>query len=129
LDHLLDVALKMPGMHISCPDGHLATEESRRDGGLCIRFRSKVDSEGSSAWARDYTPGTFTPLAEAADNYPEGGRDGFVGWLKDRCRIETREVGSGILSGVLYYEPLWRAFLQRLMADVAQDGIRWLELR
>ncbi len=116
-------------MHISCPDGHLATEERRRHGGLRIQYRSKADSEGCSPWAHDYNPETCVPLAEAADKYPEGGREGFIEWLKGRCLAETSESGSGILSGVLYYEPIWRAFLRRLITSLVEDGIRWLELR
>ena len=129
LDHLLEAALRTPGMHISCPDGHLATEERRRHGGLRIQYRSKADSEGCSPWAHDYNPETCVPLAEAADKYPEGGREGFIEWIKGRCLAETSESGSGILSGVLYYEPIWRASLRRLITSLVEDGIRWLELR
>ena len=116
-------------MHICCPDGNLATRERRRDGRLSIRFRGKTESESSSPWAHDYKPGTFVPITKAADHYPDGGGIGFLEWFKDRCRIRSLGVGSEILGGIIYYEPIWRAFLQRLMTNLVHDGVRWLELR
>jgi adenosine deaminase CECR1 len=136
IDHLLQVTLSTPGMHISCPDGPLATAEARRHAGLSIQFRAKGSTDGCSLWTGDYNPGTFIPLAEAADGYPEGGRLGFMEWLKERCMIPGQDRNlrqnsqcANIMEGMLYYEPIWRAFLQRLLNMLADDGIYWLELR
>ncbi|KAK4153215.1 adenosine deaminase CECR1-A [Chaetomidium leptoderma] len=140
IGHVLETAVSTPGMYISCPDGHLATAEARRGGSLRIRFRGKADSETCSLWADTYTRGTFTPLAKAADEYPEGGKQGFMEWLKGRCMVpqqdrdprEALEAYSGVsklVSGMVYYEPIWRTCLQRLMTNLVEDGIYWLELR
>ncbi|KAK4241647.1 adenosine deaminase CECR1-A [Achaetomium macrosporum] len=140
MDHLIDAMMDTPGMHISCTDGHLATEATRKEGGLCIRFRGKADSEDCSLWANDYKPGSFIPLAKAADSFPGGGRRGFVEFLKARCRISRQDHNLGdiwaavsrsseVIGGMLCYEPIWRAFLQRLASNLVQDGIPWVELR
>ena len=34
-----------------------------------------------------------------------------------------------IVNSVVHYEPIWRAFLRRLMSLLAADGVRWAELR
>ncbi|KAL2141786.1 hypothetical protein VTI28DRAFT_1923 [Corynascus sepedonium] len=139
LDHLLTVALDTPGMCIACPDGHLATQDARREEGFCVQFRDKAGSEHCSVWTTEYEPGTFINLSKAANDYPEGGRHGFMEWLKGRCRtlIQDCHLGRGRLGpiaclggicGMIYYEPIWRAFLQRLMTNLVEDGVCWLEL-
>jgi adenosine deaminase CECR1 len=140
IDHIIETALRTPGVCISCSSSHLATAEARREAGLCIRYRDKVDADDCSLWTDDYKPGTFISLTKAADSYPEGGRGGFAEWLKGRCRTprqnpnlrETTTASSGgsdLTARMLFYEPLWRVFLQRLMTNLVEDGISWLELR
>jgi adenosine deaminase CECR1 len=79
-------------------------------------------------------------LTKAADSFPEGGKEGFVEFLKGRCRIPRQPRTSGdisaafsrsseVIGGMLYYEPVWRAFLRRLASNLVQDGIYWAELR
>ncbi|KAK3309140.1 uncharacterized protein B0T15DRAFT_526304 [Chaetomium strumarium] len=140
IDHLIDATMGTAGMHISCTDGHLATEATRKEGCIRIQFRGKADSETCSLWTNDYKPGSFIPLTKAAGSFPEGGKEGFVEFLKGRCRISRQGRGSGdilaafsrsseLIGGMLYYEPIWRAFLQRLASNLVQDGIHWAELR
>jgi adenosine deaminase CECR1 len=140
IDHLIDAALGTPGMCISCPNGNLATQNARREGGLRIQFRAKADSDDCSLWTDSYKPGTFIALSRAAVDYPEGGREGFMEWLKGRCGTSTqdsnlreRRTSSPVffeaVSGMVYYEPIWRALLQRLMTALVEDGVYWLELR
>ncbi|KAK4122495.1 Metallo-dependent hydrolase [Parathielavia appendiculata] len=130
IDHLIETALEIPGVSISCPTSHLATVAARKETGLCIRFRGMEDPDDCSLWAHDYTPGTFMSLTKAAGSYPEGGRQGFVEWLKGRCRMSGPSSGDSDLTGLmLFYEPIWRAFLQRLMTNLVEEGIAWLELR
>ncbi|KAL2129359.1 hypothetical protein VTI74DRAFT_7896 [Chaetomium olivicolor] len=142
IDHLLDAALKTPWMHISCLNGNLATEMARADADLCFRFRKAETNpvDNSSLWADDYKPGTFVPLGETAESYPDGGSEGFVGWLKEKCTI-PRQTGdrrerwratsrcADVISGMLFYEPIWRVFLRQLMSNLVKDGVYWLELR
>jgi adenosine deaminase CECR1 len=140
IPHLIDVALNTPGICISCPDGNLATQHARKEGRLRIQFRAKADSEDGSLWGDGYAPNTYIALSKAADDYPEGGRQGFAEWLKGRRINSTQDSNlradrgtslacSEVMSGMIYYEPIWRAFLQRLMANLVEDGVYWLELR
>ncbi|KAK4104220.1 Metallo-dependent hydrolase [Parathielavia hyrcaniae] len=133
IDHLVETALRTPGLCISCPSGHLATAAAREEAGLCIRYRGGADPDlgDRPPWTPDYKPGTFVPLTQAADSYPQGGKEGFVGWLKERCggMSGPSSSGSDLMGGMLFYEPIWRAFFQRLMANLVEDGLAWLELR
>jgi adenosine deaminase CECR1 len=140
IPHLIDVALSTPGICISCPNGNLATQSARKEGGPRIQFRAKADSDDASIWSDDYAPGTYTTLSKAADEYPEGGRQGFAEWLKGRCMSFTQDSNlrtrrgtsfafSEAIGGMVHYEPIWRAFLQRLIANLVEDGVYWLELR
>ena len=77
-----------------------------------------------SIWSSEYVPNTPTLLTKAADDFPKGGRAGFLLWLKDRCTIthaESIEHHHGvdavwrkfqsvfiILSTIIYYEPIFR---------------------
>lgn len=143
IDHLLDVALQTPGMHISSPDSHLATAGTRRSASVQIRYRTNQPTE-ASLWSTEYKPGTWILLAKAAEDFPEGGKQGFGEWLKIRCIIPQKQgdglgrhhqsstpssQGSDILRGMLHYEPIWRKFLQRLLGLLVDDGISWAELR
>lgn len=111
-----------------------------RDARLCIRFRGKADSEDDSLWVSDYKPGTFVPLINAAAGHPGGGKLLLGNWLKGQCRIPQQESNideagtissarSEAISGMIFYEPIWRAFLRRLMAKLVEDGVYWLEIR
>ncbi|KAH8880012.1 adenosine/AMP deaminase [Thozetella sp. PMI_491] len=143
-DHLFQIVLETPGMHIAGPDSPLATPEARADARVEIRFRATEHTKGS-IWSEDYEVGTFVLLTKAADEYPDGGRDGFLAWLKSRCIISQRDSLAqhhGIaeiwrklgkcfmmLGGMIHYEPIWRAFLQRFMSLLAADGVSWTEIR
>ncbi|KAK0635170.1 hypothetical protein B0T17DRAFT_486108 [Bombardia bombarda] len=146
-DYLLNVVLETPGMHIACPDGALATPAERRDGGVTIRFKKSTTSAGQSqsVWDAKYEPGTFIPIAKAADEYPDGGRQGFLAWLKSRCVISQTDAVDqhhglteiwrkfmgcfAVIGSIIHYEPIWRAFLQRLMSILVADGVYWTEIR
>jgi adenosine deaminase CECR1 len=124
-------------MCIACQNGPFAESGDTRVPRLCIRFRGKADSEDDSIRADDYKPGTFIPMVNAA---ADGGKLFLRDWLRGRYKLprqdsdinETRATSSARLeaiSGMLFYEPIWRAFLRRLMANLVEDGVCWLELR
>lgn len=133
VDYILEVLLNTPGIHIWCEDSHLATAEAREAAPIVVRFKEKEHREGS-IWREDYVPGTPILFSQAADDYP-GGRDEFLKWLKTRCTVsETATVSqrhelSTFIGNFLYYEPVFRAFLRRLMSTLYADGISWVELR
>ncbi|KAF5610797.1 adenosine deaminase [Fusarium subglutinans] len=142
-DFLFDELLKMPGMHM-CSDRPLNTEESREDAVPSFRYRTKADSDGS-IWEENYKPGAFVPLPKAADEFPHGGRSGFLKWLKGRCTLsvtDSHEQHHGVdaiwvkfgkcflvCATIIHYEPMFRIFLRELMKNLKDDGVNWAELR
>ncbi|KAK0745375.1 hypothetical protein B0T21DRAFT_101950 [Apiosordaria backusii] len=152
IDHLISLALETPGICITSLDGNLATAEARGDitKSVQIRFQENDQKSEQCIWGPEYEKGTFVPLTRAADDYPEGGRPGFIKWLKARCGLITRSDAtttttqtekpeklqranggedSNLLRGLLYYEPIFRKFLRHLLGQFIEDGISWIELR
>ena len=84
-------------------------------------------------------------LTKAADCFPHGGRAGFLTWLKNRCTItntESIEHHHGvdavwrkfssiftIFNTIIFYEPIFRAFMKRMMQQLLADGVKWVDLR
>jgi adenosine deaminase CECR1 len=146
-DYVFDVVLSTPGMHIKCPDGNLGTAARLREGEVVIQFRETAGAvDGGSIWKSEgYEAGSFVLLTEAADAFPDGGRPGFLAWLKSRCTIsETDSVEQHhgvaeiwrkfvgcfkVIGSIIHYEPIWRAFLAKLMTLLVEDGVYWTEIR
>lgn len=96
-------------------------------------------------WTSTYTPNAFIPISKAADSFPNGGVAGFIAWLKGRCSItntESLEHHHGvdavwrkfsscftILNNIIFYEPIFRAFMKRMMQLLYADGIKWVDMR
>ena len=152
-DYLLNVVMETPGMHIASLDTHLGTPETRREANVSIRFKEQREGDvepgaGRSIWSDqegEYKPGTYILLTRAADAFPEGGRQGFLRWLKSRCTLSQTDAMEqhhgpaeiwrkfmkcfGVIASFLHYEPVWRAFLRRLMSLLMADGVFWTEIR
>lgn len=148
-DYIFGELLATPGMHIRAPDGPLATAEQLA--GRVVRFRyvrqarPLVPGQNPAPWDATYAADTPVLLTDAADAFPDGGRAGFVAWLKARCTLSPADaVGQhhGVdhvwrrfqacfdtLGSAIHYEPVWRAFLRRLMRQLLEDGLRWAEVR
>ncbi|PON22481.1 adenosine deaminase [Trichoderma gamsii] len=142
-DFILDQLLKTPGMHMSS-DVSLKTHEARENAIFRFRFRNKELVNGS-IWDEAYEPGSFLLLTKVADEFPEGGRPGFLKWLKSRCTlslVDSHEQHHGIdaiwekfakcfvvVATMIHYEPMFRAFLRHLMSLLKADGVNWAELR
>ncbi|KJZ79614.1 hypothetical protein HIM_01083 [Hirsutella minnesotensis 3608] len=142
-DFLLEELLKLPGMHISSSSS-LDSQEARETAELCFRFRANPQTQGS-LWQQDYKPNEFLLITQAADSFPDGGRRGFIAWLKSRCTLsvaDTHEHHHGIdaiwtkflrcfstVATMIHYEPMFRSFLRRLMHLLMADGVAWAELR
>lgn len=142
-DFLFDVLLSTPGMHIYCAQA-LSTPHALEVGQFKFRyFKSKKTD--TSIWNDSYEPNTPITVTQAADSFPNGGKEGFLRWLKDRCTItitENLEQFHGvdavwrkftsifvILNTMIFYEPIFRAFMRRLMKLSLDDGVKWLDLR
>ncbi|RDL39187.1 Metallo-dependent hydrolase [Venustampulla echinocandica] len=143
-DYLFDVLLETKGMHIYC-DQPLATKEARDGAWVKFRFQKKDHVEGNSIWSPEYEPSAPILLTKAADAFPNGGRPGFISWLKSRCTITCTESCEhhhgvdavwrkfsscfGILNTIVFYEPIFRLFMRRMMVLLLADGVKWVDLR
>jgi adenosine deaminase CECR1 len=98
-----------------------------------------------SIWSSDYVSDTPILLTQAAEAFPKGGRAGFISWLKSRTTITNRESIEHhhgvdavwrkfsscfrILNCIIFYEPIFRLFMRRMMKLLLDDGVRWVDLR
>ncbi|KAK8050629.1 adenosine deaminase-related growth factor [Apiospora phragmitis] len=140
---LLGVLMKEPGMHISA-DAPLTSPKALENATLLFRF-FKTERTQDSLWSEDYTPGTFIRITQAADAYPDGGREGFLKWLHSRCTLSRTDAVAQhhgvdeiwrkfykcfrIVNSFLHHENIYRQFLRRLMRLLRDDGIMYAELR
>ncbi|KAI0134205.1 adenosine/AMP deaminase [Xylariales sp. AK1849] len=140
---LLDVLLKEPGIHIMS-DRPLSSPNALAVAPLTFRFRKTALTEGD-IWSENYTPDTLILLTQAADAFPDGGRDGFFNWLYSRCTLSRTDAVAQhhgvdeiwrkfyscfrVVDSIVHYEPIYRKFLRRLMSLLKADGINWCELR
>lgn len=144
LEWVFNKAIDTPGMAISSPVA-LDSVIARQSIMVNIRHSSKLDPSNSSIWTLEYAPNALVSLKEAANTFPDGGRAGFVAWMKDRCSITQTEslqhhlgvddvwrklsAGFIMLTPVIYYEPILRAFVRQLFLTLIEDGVRWVEMR
>jgi adenosine deaminase CECR1 len=158
-DFVIDVVMRTPGLCLLVEEGpmganslligakNLATEERRRDAVFAIRFKKSWPEYDSkrTIWTEDYLSGTPQPLSKVAEDFPYGGRAGFVKWLYSRCTIsqtDSVEAHHGVdaiwdkfkkcflvAGAMLHYEPVFRQFFRRLLSLLVADGVRYVELR
>lgn len=148
LDFVFAALLDEPGMHVATATapGHLADAAAREEAVVSFRFFARERNPAMSIWdARSYAPGEFVPLVRAAETFPDGGRAGWIRWMKSKTTIsETDSVEQHhgvdhiwrkfskcflIMGTVIHYEPIFRKFLRRLMSQYYDDGVYWGELR
>ncbi|TQW00733.1 CECR1 family adenosine deaminase [Cordyceps javanica] len=143
-EYLVRELLKLPNIHIAS-DRPLASPEALEQGLVTFRYRAKERLQGSSVWNADYKKDKFLLLTKMADEFPEGGRDGFIRWLTGRCTLhpqDARHQHHGIdaiwakfqncfisSATIMTYEPMVRLYLRALMRQLKADGVYWAELR
>ena len=141
---LLDQVLQTEGMTIRA-DQALSTAEAREKGFVLFRYKHGMLSDAVSIWDEAYTADQCVSVNEAAERFPEGGRKGFRSWVKSRCSITPQESLDQpygvdaiwikfrscfpILNSMMLYEPIFRASIQALLHELAQDGIKWVDFR
>ncbi|KAJ4154027.1 hypothetical protein LMH87_010491 [Akanthomyces muscarius] len=142
-DYLIRELLKLPNIHIAS-DQPLASPEAREQGVVTFRYRAKERVEGS-VWSSSYKTNKFLLLTKMADEFPDGGREGFIKWLAGRCMLHPHDAHyhhHGIdaiwakftncfisCATILTYEPMVRLYLRALMRQLKADGVLWAELR
>lgn len=144
LDWVLEKAFDTEGMHIYAFKG-LATAADRHKAPFFFAYAETSAASDASIWAESYPSESLVPLAVAAETFPDGGKGGFVKWVKSRCTIteaESLKHHHGIndvwrkftstfpiLSSLLCYEPIFRPFVRQMCQHLLNDGVRWVELR
>lgn len=147
LDFLIDLAFSTPGIHMTAPQP-LVTERELETAPLSFRYSSTPPAESEnkhSIWTPDYEPRTLIHIRKAASTFPKGGEAGFRKWLKSRCMISPEHSFNyhhgvdaiwaifqrtfPIIGSILFYEPILRPCLRRMLAELANDGIRYVEFR
>lgn len=144
LEWVFNQAIDTPGMVISASVA-LDSVTARQSTLVNFRYSSSIDSSNPLIWTSEYIPNAFVSLSEASKSFPDGGRAGFVAWMKDRCSITQTEslqhhlgvddvwrklsAGFIMLGPILYYEPILRAFVRQLFLTLIEDGVRWVEMR
>ncbi|KAK5005632.1 hypothetical protein LTR28_007473 [Elasticomyces elasticus] len=144
LEWLVEEALRTDGLHMSCAES-FATPEARQSCNFRFQYLKSSQAETVLPWSESYTADHLVPLHRTADSFPDGGRAGFISWLKARLTITHSESVSHhlgpndvwrkftsifeILGSLVYYEPIFRAFIRRMFQQLLDDGVNYVELR
>lgn len=146
IDFLIDQLFATPGIHISAPKP-LITPQDYDAAPVTFQFssRSQGNTEKPSIWYDTYEPSTLIPVQNAAASFPKSGEAGFREWLKSRCMLMPEHSYHHyhgvdaiwaifarifpVINSILMYEPIFRACLRRMLAELAADGIRYVEFR
>lgn len=144
VDWLINQVLKSDGMAIQAEQA-LSTAEARARGLIKFRYTKTLSANACSIWTEDYQAEQLVALKPTAENFPDGGLEGFKAWLKRRCTItleESLDHHQGvdivwekfkscfpILNSMIFYEPILRASMQHLLHQLMDDGLRWVDFR
>jgi adenosine deaminase CECR1 len=147
IDWLIDQALAEKGLYIQASEP-LTDTEKRKDAVLQIRYRSDEEMaklrQGGSIWSSSYQPETPISLREAQRTFPDDNVT-FKKWMISRSTISDQESlahHDGLnaiwhkfqscfttIGQMLFYEPLFRKSLRRLLGQLAADGITYVDFR
>jgi adenosine deaminase CECR1 len=154
VEWMVDQALAEKGLClIGIADGCLSSREKRDANVPEVRFfadaRLKTLREGLSAseadlWSEKYKQGTPVPIREAQRMFPDDATT-FKKWVVQRATVtmeESLDHHHGldavwrkfqscffVLGQFLFYEPIFRKALARLLGQLAADGITYVDFR
>lgn len=144
LPWLFEQALTVEGIHISA-DAPLDSEDARTSTTFIFKWLKESPNLDSTIWSDSYSPGTWIKATEAADKFPNGGREGFKAWVTARTTITHDESLAhhhgpndvwrkfqscfGVIASLLHYEPTYRIFLRRMFSDLLEDGVKYVDIR
>ena len=147
-DWLVEEALNVDGISFWASGDSMTGKDWWEEASIGFKFtgnHTKIGEEESSIWSDKYVSGSFVSAIKAADTFPRGGRQGFKEWLLRRCAITTEEsldhhhgldqIWSKfsscfpIVNTMLMYEPIFRAAIPRLLGELLEDGVRWVDFR
>lgn len=154
IEWLVDQNLQEKGMHILAEAPLTVEKRSAMSGRTAapafeIRYFSesdmaKVNNKGISIWKSNYIANTPISIREAQRTFPDDDTT-FKKWLVSRCRIDPEESLQHhhgvdaiwrkfqstfpVIEQLLFYEPIFRRAMQKLLTDLAKDGIMYVDMR
>jgi adenosine deaminase CECR1 len=147
IDFLIDQAFSTPGIHILAPKPLVSTQDYEK-GPVFFQFSSQSTAgseKKASIWAEGYEPSSLISIQTAASSFPNGGEAGFRDWLRSRCMLMPEHsyhhhhgvdaiwaiftTTFPVINSILMYEPIFRACFRRMLGQLADDGIRYVEFR
>lgn len=108
--------------------------------------RLDIENRGDvPLWSEQYKSNSLVDFNRAAEDFPEGGKVGFISWLKDRCRISPEEslrhhygpndIWRKFLScfaiarPLIFHPPIFRKYIRKICQQLHADGVRWADIR
>ncbi|KAL9138697.1 MAG: hypothetical protein Q9175_000052 [Cornicularia normoerica] len=144
VDWLIDEVLGTEGM-VMLAEEPLCGPTARAQGEVAFHYSKESLAIASSIWSEEYQASHPVSMKQAAASFPDGATEGFKKWLKNRCTITPEESikhHHGLdavwrifhncfapLNSMEYYEPILRASMQRLLRQLVDDGLRWVDFR
>jgi adenosine deaminase CECR1 len=145
LEWVIGTAMETEGICVASLGGGLVDEGVRAKADVRMLFQRHGDVDGSSIWKESYVSGTWVNLKSAAESFRDGGKGGFIKWLKSKCTITQEDNVAhhlGVddiwrklqgafktIAPIEFYEPIMRKFLRRFFQTVKEDGVKWIEMR
>ncbi|KAG2421698.1 hypothetical protein HFD88_005674 [Aspergillus terreus] len=141
---ILRTIMNTEGMVISA--SHDVSTQERAENATIVfsHVNTTLPQDQPSISSPDYVPDTKIPVQEAAMSFP-GGAEGFFRFVLSKMTVSPEdsirhELGVDEIwrkfqsyfdpAGTMQtYEPVVRTFYQKLFERLAEDGIRWVEIR
>ncbi|KNG48809.1 adenosine deaminase family protein [Stemphylium lycopersici] len=143
LDWALKEAFTTEGVCLIA-DEPIIDAQTRRKTGFSFTY-SKDAKTDASIWSDGYTANTPIPVNQAADSFPDGGKEAFIEWIRSRVTITASEHLSHhegpnqvwrkfmscfpILGSLIYYEPIFRKFIRKMCKQLLDDGVYYVDMR
>ena len=141
---VIETAIETEGVCIFS-DVPLDGNEVREQKDIKLQF-SKQGKDGlPSIWSKEYIRHSHGPLKIAAESIPDGGRTGFVNWLKLKCCItlsdsinhhlgvndvwRKMQTAFRTIVPIIFYAPILRKFIRKFFETLVEDRVFWVEMR
>lgn len=144
LDWLFAEVMQTEGLCLTAK-GPLNTKDGLVKTPFLFAHADEVPKDNKSIWTEQYEADSLVSLTEAAESFPDGGRAGFLPWLKSRFTITPEESLNHhegvnevwrkftsifpVLGSLIFYEPLFRKFIRRVFHQLREDGVQYVEFR
>lgn len=146
LDWQISEAFAMEGLQLFA-EGPMDTAEGRYSTKFYFQHAGDVADSASlpSMWSSSYQAKTGIPISQAAESFPEGGKEGFIKWFKSRVTITPHESlnhhlgidevwrkfmsGFPILASLHFHESIFRKWIRHILSDLYADGVQWVDFR